>query len=246
MTTHLGTLSLRRLLAGEHDEAHAAHLAGCAQCQATLEGFKAEQAQFEAKVPFERFAAQVQARARQPVRALNRRVEGQVAFALAATVLLLVGTQRLWQQASSTSRLKGGAGVELVVAGPGGTQRVAAEGAPEALVRGERVRIGVLPAGWHFVLVVSVDAQGAVTPIYADGTHSLPLSGESPQFLPDSLEFTGQGLEHVVVLLSDRALDVDVVGHALREQFAAVHGELTQLTTLEVPGEQFHRTFLKP
>jgi hypothetical protein len=159
-------------------------------------------------------------------------------------VVLLVGSQRLLQPPSS--RLKGGAGVEVVVAGPAGTQRVAAEAAPEALVRGERVRIGVVPAAWHFVLVVSVDAQGAVTPVYAEGTHSLPLSGESPQFLPDSLEFTGQGLEHVVVLLSDRALDVDVVGHALREQFAAVHGELSRISALDVPGEQFHRTFLKP
>ncbi len=244
MTTHPGALSLRRLLAGEPDEAHAAHLAGCAQCQAAIEQFKAEQTQFEAKVPFERFAAQVEARARPAARPVDRRAERRVALALAATLVVLVGAQRLWP--APTTRLKGGAGVELVVAGPAGTQRLAAEGAPEALVRGERVRIGVVPAGWHFVLVVSVDAQGAVTPIYAEGTHSLPLSGESPQFLPDSMEFTGQGLEHVVVLLSDRALDVDVVGHALRERFAAVHGELNRITTLEVPGEQFHRTFLKP
>jgi hypothetical protein len=72
------------------------------------------------------------------------------------------------------------------------------------------------------------------------------LSGQSPEFLPDSFEFTGAGLEHVVVVLTDRALDADVVGSSLRRQFTQAKGDLTKLDGLDLPGEQFHRTFLKP
>ena len=46
----------------------------------------------------------------------------------------------------------------------------------------------------HFALVVSIDAQGEVTPVYAAGDRSLGLTSGSPQFLPESLAFTGQGL----------------------------------------------------
>ncbi len=250
---HPGSLALRRLLAGDADALTKAHAASCEVCRGALDAFKAEQIAFEREVPFDRFAAAVERKATQqragaaaPRRWWSDNV--RLAVGLAACFVAVVVAQRV-VPGTPLARTKGAADVELVVAaGPAGTQRVASPDprAPEVLTHGERVRVGVTPAAWHFVLVISIDATGAVTPIYADGARSLPLSGTSPEFLPDSLEFTGSGLEHVVVLLSDRALDVDVVGHSLREQFAAANGDLTTIGALAVPGEQFHRTFQKP
>jgi hypothetical protein len=248
--THPGLMALRRSLAGEQlDEATTAHVGTCAECKARLESLRVEQRQFEAAVPFERFAQGVERATRKAPSAQPRRFSTAV-VAVAASVLAVVGGARLLGAGEANhSRLKGGAGVELVVsAGPNGAQRVASEDplVPEPLARGERLRVGVTPAAWHFALVLSVDACGTVTPIYASGEHSLPLSGASPEFLPDSLEFTGQGLEHVVVLLSDRALDVDVVAHELRRRYTEANGDLTKLAPLDVSAEQFHRTVLKP
>lgn len=254
MTTspHPGAMALRRVLAQEAVEAATAeHVETCAACKARLDQFRAEQRAFEAAVPFERFSAGVEKAQQHLARAEPARRWGnlQTVLALAAAVAVLAGGERWLHQPTSvgTNHLKGGAGVELVVStGPNGAQRVATESAPEALGPGERVRIGVTPAAWHFVMVVSIDSMGTVTPVYAASGKSLPLSGQSPEFLPDSLEFTGAGLEHVVVVLSDRALDADVVGSELRRQFTQAKGDLTKLEGLDLPGEQFHRTFLKP
>jgi hypothetical protein len=95
--------------------------------------------------------------------------------------------------------------------------------------------------------VVSVDQRGAVTPVYEASGHSLALARTSDtQYLPDSLEFTGQGLERVIIVLSEAPLSLNEVTAAARSRYEAVHGDLTQLAPLDVKGEQFHRTFLKP
>lgn len=252
MTTtelHPSLTALRRAFALEKLEpADQAHLETCAACRARLDELRAEQRRFEEAVPFERFAAGVE-RAARDARPAQRpaRLNLRATLALAAGLALLVGSQRLAQPPQPANHLKGGAGVELVVStGSNGAQRVATLLGPEALAPGERVRVGVSPAGFRYVVVLSIDAGGTVTPVYAAAGHSLPLSGRTPEFLPDSLEFTGAGLEHVVVVLSERPLDVDVVATALRRQFAEANGDLTKLDGLAVPGEQFHRTFLKP
>lgn len=247
-TPHPGLLTLRRALIDEPlDEPTSRHLTACDACAERLATLRAEQRRFEAEVPFERFAEGVERAARRlptrrassPFRALS---------ALAAGLVAVVGTG-LWVRAPSTPvRLKGGADVQLIIsAGADRGQRVASADplVPEPLARTERVRLGVTPASWRFVLVLSVDANGEVTPVYASGTHSLALGGASPEFLPDSLEFTGQGLEHLVIVFSDRALEVDVVADQLRRRYREAGGDVTKLGPLDVPGEQFHRTFLK-
>lgn len=251
MTTasHLGSLTLRRAFAGEQlDETAQQHLAACPECRTRLDGLKTEQQQFEAAIPFERFAEGVE-RAAQRAHTPPRRTRWTPALVALAAVLVAFVTVRLSATSQGTTHLKGGANIELVVsAGPNGPQRVASENPsiPEPLATAERVRIGVTPSSWHFALVLSIDATGTVTPVYSAGNRSLPLTGASPEFLPDSLEFTGQGLEHVVVILSDRALETDVVAHELRRAFNDAHQDLTRIDHLDVPGEQFHRTFLKP
>jgi hypothetical protein len=53
-------------------------------------------------------------------------------------------------------------------------------------------------------------------------------------------------MEHVVILLSASPLTLDQVATPLRLAFQDARGDLTKLGSLPLPGEQFHRTFLKP
>jgi hypothetical protein len=252
--SHPSELKLRALFAGEAvDESVKAHLGECPDCVQRLAGLRDEQARFEAEIPFERFAAGVERAARTPRTTPRRWLRSpnvRFALAIAASLVALVATQRLVTTPESPTRLKGGADVELVVAGVnGGVQRLASvdPSTPEALAPGERVRVGLKAGPWAYGVVVSVDETGAVTPIYDERGKSLPLAkAHETQFLPDSLEFTGRGLERVIVVLSDAPLSLEEVTAAARARYEAAHGDLTHLAPLDVKGEQFHRTFLKP
>lgn len=245
---HPGALQLQRAALGEAvPPSLQAHLAGCPDCQARAEAVLARQHSFEREIGFERFAAGVERAARERGRPPAARP--RLAWAGAAVVALAAGLVVLVARPADPGpgvRLKGGAAVEVVVAeGPTGTQRVVAGAGPEPLGESDRVRIGIVPGDWHFALVLSIDERGEVTPVYAAGDRSLGLTGESPQFLPESLAFTGQGLERLVVVLSDRALEVDRVAFELRRRYQEAGGDLARLRPLDLPGEQFHRTFLR-
>ncbi len=249
--SHPGALTLRHLHAREAVPAGVAqHVEACAECRARLEAFAREQREFEAEVPFERFAAGVERAARTPRSETPPPAARWVRplFALASTVLVAVGVTVASREAGGGNRLKGGAGVEVVVAGAGGQRAASSDAAtPEALSAGERVRVGVTPGPWTQVLVLSVDEQGAVSPVYERDGRSIPLTGGGAvAWLPDSLEFTGKGLERLVVLLADEPLTVDVASARVHDALLRAGGDVTRLPRIDVPGEQFHRSFLKP
>jgi hypothetical protein len=254
MTTtprHPGALALQRLAVGETaGVGDREHVAGCADCQAAGARFHEQQRTFEREVSFERFAAGVGRATREQAR---RPASTGRTWVVAAVCGALAGGLALWVAgggpigAVPSNRIKGAAALEVVVAeAPGGLQRLAAGGAgAEPLGPEDRVRLGIVPGSWRFALVLSIDEAGAVTPVHAEAGRSLPLSGASPQRLPGSLAFTGQGLERLVVVLSDRPLALDDVVTALRRRFEEAHGDLDRLAPLDVPGEQFQRTFRK-
>jgi len=249
---HPGVMTLRRLQSGEAvgDEV-TQHTQACEVCRASLASFVAEQQQFEQDISFDRFAAGVERAARQASTPVVRRQWPQVLMALAAGLTLIVGAQVVLSQvepAGTTNRVKGGAAVSVVVAG-GGPQRTASEnaGVPEALAAGERVRIGITPEGWKYALVASIDDGGEITPIYVDNGRSLAIGAtKDTVWLPESLEFTGTGLEHVIVILSATPLTLDQIAAPLQLAYKDARGDLTKLGSLPLPGQQFHRTFLKP
>ncbi|MBL8938280.1 MAG: ACP synthase, partial [Archangium sp.] len=140
------------------------------------------------------------------------------------------------------------ASVQVVVAGQGPQRDASAKSdVAEALAPGERVRIGLTPDAWKYALVVSIDEAGEITPIYVDNGRSLAIgASKEVVWLPESLEFTGKGLEHVVILLSASPITLDQLAGPLRLAFQDARGDLTKLGSLPLPGEQFHRTFLKP
>ncbi|MBX7112719.1 MAG: DUF4384 domain-containing protein [Myxococcaceae bacterium] len=253
--SHLRELSLRQLFASEEVLAvERQHLEQCGECRARLENLREEQRQFEAEFSFERFAGGVDRAVREqkrPRSSPNTWLRWSVALA-ASLVLVVIGARGGLFETSDggPNRIKSGAEVEVVVRGVGaGLQRTVAAGlaAPEPLAEGEQVRIGYRTGDFRYVAALSIDAYGAVTMIYPEaGQSALAKGGDALVYLPDSLEFTGHGLERVFVVLSSEPLPLDVLSRAAQEAYRAAGNDLSRLSLLAVPGEQFQRTFLKP
>jgi hypothetical protein len=257
LSEHPSEWTLRRLYAGElqADEAlrTRTHAAGCEQCGAVLRKAEETQRQFEAEISFERFEegvrrAEEKARKQERARAsASQRWMGPM-VALAATVLLVVAVRPLLETNPVPGvRTKGGAAAELRIGGGEGSQRMARTDALEPLAPGERVRIGYTPDARSYVLALSVDEAGEVTPLYPEAGQSLPVEpGEGTRWLPDSIEFTGTGAERVVVLLSDAPVMVEDATAAARQAFEAGGKELSQMPSLNMDGDQTHWMLLKP
>jgi hypothetical protein len=251
-TGHPREIELRRVFAGESVPGAASHLGECAVCKAKLKGFEEEQRKFEAEIPFERFAAGVERATRQPrATPAPRRQVMRVAMAIAAGVVVLAGALVLKGGDPDTNRLKGGTGVDVIIASPAnGPQRLASQDpqVPEALAPGEWLRIGFRSGGYRYLTAVSIDESGEVTALYPERGPSLRVrtAGGTEYLGNDKLAFTGQGLERVVVVMTKEPLDVEDVKRAAKARYDEARGNLSQLGTLDLPGEQFHRTFLKP
>jgi hypothetical protein len=210
------------------------------------------QRQFEAEVPFERFAQGVERAAekaekqRKLSQESSRRWVGPL-VAMAATVLVVVAVRPLLAEAPVPgTRTKGGATAELRVGGED-AQRVAPTDVPEALAPGEHVRLGYTPDTRKYVLALSVDAAGEVTPLYPESGQSLPVAaGAGTHWLPGSLEFTGAGAERVVLVLTDTPVTVEDASAAARKAFEAGGRDVAKMPALDVAGEQTHWMLLKP
>ncbi|MBI3181205.1 MAG: DUF4384 domain-containing protein [Myxococcales bacterium] len=249
---HLGELGLRRLFAGELPQEDADQARSCTHCRSRLRGIEEEQRRFESELPFERFAAGVERAARSPRPAPKPQRRWLYPFtAMAASCLLAVGSHALIDRLGHNgNRIKGSGGpeVDLVVSGAKGEpQRHVSAAAPEALSKGDRVRIGYRAGDLRYVAAVSVDEQGEVTALYPQAGPSLEVSSaEGMQYLPQSIEFTGHGAERVIVVLSPEPLEVEAVTRAAKEAFTRA-GRVETMDTVELPGtEQFHRVVLKP
>ncbi len=248
MTSHATELSLRKLFAGEAVAPDLkAHSESCDVCRAKLKTIEDEQKKFESAIPFERFAAGVERASRNPreVAAPPRRSWVGYAVALAASVLIIAAVPLVMRGdgGGGGNRLKG-SGVELTVGGTNGApQRKATSNVAEALAPGERVLIGYSAGANRYLVAVSIDERGEVAAIPESG-QSMPISAAG--HLPDAIEFTGRGMEHVVVVLTREPLPVEEVRRALKIRYDEARGNLSQLGQLDVPGEQFHYTFLKP
>src|SRR5262249_42260213 len=203
--------------------------------------------QFEREISFDRFAAGVQ---RAVKSAEPRRVRWALpAIGMAAAVLVAIVTAPFVMRApGASSRRKGSAEAVLRIAGKDGSaQRAASAQGAEPLSSGERVRIGYQAGRHSYLVAISVDSAGILTPLYEEKGRSVKVgSGDQMRYLPGSLEFTGPGLERVIVILSDEPLELARVKQAAEIAYRAVDGDLGRLTKLDVPGQQFHRLVLQP
>jgi hypothetical protein len=253
---HVGELALRRFRAGEALP-EVAHIGACADCRSRVKALDDEQRRFEQEISFDRFAAGVErasrtaeAPARKAPRAASTWRFALPTLAVAAGVALFVGLTGPRGTGPYTGIKGGGAAITVrVSAGDTGPQRSAAESAPEALARGERVRIGYQPGGHRYLLSLSIDQRGEVTPLYPEAGRSVPVGkavGSGPRYLPDSIEFTDAGTERLFVILSDEPIDVEAARRAAKAAYERAKGDILRMDKLELPGEQFQRTFLKP
>jgi Domain of unknown function (DUF4384) len=261
---HIHDLALRRFWAGDlggpERPGIEAHATVCARCRVRLKEFADEQRRFEQEISFDRFAAGVERAARTP-RRIPARSNPTARWAFpalslaAALALTITFAPRLRPGGESnrgeSNRIKGGGGgITVQIAAPGaGPQRAAAIDAPETLSPGERIRIGYQPGRHRYLTSLSIDEQGDVTALYPEAGHSLAVGKAAPaatRYLPDSVEFTGEGRERLIVVLSDQPLDVDAVKKAARAAYQKAGGDLARLSPLDLPGEQFQRTFVKP
>ena len=248
---HIGDLMLRRRRAGEalgpDGPAIEAHAASCAVCRARARALDDEQRRFEQEISFDRFAAGVERAARGAQRRhrawIPRLWMAAPLVAMAATFAVLVTFKP-----HEGIRTKGGAGMTVRVAGPGGQRDARVEGA-ERLAPGERLRVGYQPEGHRYILSLSIDDRGSVTPLYPERGASLAVPDGAPsatRYLSDALELTGAGLERIVVVLSDKRIDVDAATRAARAAFDKAGGDISRMPRLGLPGEEFSRTFAKP
>ena len=254
---HIGELTLRRRRAGEalgpEGPAIDAHATSCADCRARIRALDEEQRRFEQEISFDRFAAGVERAERSASKAKTRRpIRASVwvapMLAMAACLVAMVTFVPRPVIEKPTTRSKDGSGIIVRVAGTDG-QRTADGAAIEALARGERLRIGYQPGSHRYLLSLSIDDRGEVTPLYPERGPSLQVpdgSETATRFLPDSLELTGKGTERIVVVLSDQPIDVEVARRAARAAYQRAGGDVTRLPKLDLPGEQFVRTFAKP
>jgi anti-sigma factor RsiW len=266
MSAHESNWTLRRLHAGELPAPEAArvqaHVGACEACAGTLQAVVKEQAEFEAQVSFERFEAGVeQARARQVRAADGAGAQARWVrplMAVAATVLVVVLARPLLESrggdvtalpAVGGNRIKGGATAELRIGGGSGPQRVVDVGTPEALRPDEAVRLAYTAEGYRYVAVISVDAQGEVSPLYpeeANGESLAVAPGAGKHWLPDSVGFTGTGVERVVLVLTEAPLSMPALSAAAKKAFTAADGDVTRMGALDVAGSQMQWVLLKP
>jgi hypothetical protein len=251
---HIGELRLRRFRLGElgtteHEEI-SRHAAECGPCRARLRGLDDEQRHFEREISFERFAGGVE-RARRVPRVQPRRAwtMGALGFAAAAALMIFArptAGPHDWNRAKGPSTL-----ATAHIAAAGGAQRAVAAGGSDSLHPGERVRFGYRAGAPAHLVAVSIDDAGTVTPLYPERGAALPVQpGREVSYLPDSLEFTGQGRERVFLFLTERPLGVSEITDAARAAHARAHGDLAALGAVPVEGrgkvEQFTWLFKKP
>lgn len=214
MTTSLGgpgvacsSMTLRRLAAGELPPATAAraaaHLTGCARCQATARAQEEERRALAAELPFEAFAAGVAERLATGAAPADRRPAWRrvAPLALAAAVALGVAVPLVGRLAGERAgllpdpgtRLKGGAGATLHVRS-GGEVRALAPGEP--VPAGGALRLALAPAGRRYAAVALLDEDGP----------ALVLTGPAAEALSPAFEWTGRrGV--LVVVFDDAAVD---------------------------------------
>ena len=254
---HIGELTLRRRRAGEalglDAEAIEAHATSCADCRARIRALDDEQRRFEQEISFDRFAAGVERAARGAAKPKVRRPMLSawlmpMMAAAACLVSMVTFLPRPIIEKPAVNRSKGGAGITVRVAGVDG-QRNARVDSNEPLARGERLRIGYQPGGHRYLIALTIDERGVVQALSPEQGQSLALpeaSESATRYLPGSWELEGGGAERIIVVLSDQSIDVETAKRAARAAYAKANGNLARMPSLDLPGEQFVRTFAKP
>jgi len=235
---HIGELTLRRLRAGELDDAQAsalqARIATDARLQRVMASLEEEEAAFQSEISLERFTGGVERAARSRPKRTGRRgvwmAISTMGLAAAAGLALFVMPSQ-----HTANRMKGSAEILVVrIAPKAGLQREAS--ASETLAAGDALRLGyscnlsLSPEGCkgtRYLVAASIDDAGAVSPIYPEIGQGIAIEASNElRYLPDSFSFTGTGRERLVVVLADEPITADAVRAQLQAAFSTAAGNL--------------------
>jgi hypothetical protein len=249
---HLGELTLRRLLAGEFSVERAAqideHVSSCSLCRTKLRGITEERRSFQREIPFERFAGGVERARRVPRPKPPSMWSVGFAGVLAAAAIAVFFVR---VPGHSRNAIKG-ASVEAtarIASVAGSAQRIAPPGSHEILEKGDRVRLGYRTVDPRFLAALSVDEHGEVTSLYPEAGTALSVAAtEETVYLPDSIEFTGDGREKVFLFLARNSFDLQAARQAVSDGFQAGKGNLAAIPNPAFTGGQdvFSWSFKKP
>ena len=89
---------------------------------------------------------------------------------------------------------------------------------------------------------MSVRSEGARDPFH----HRIDLTILGVEERQDSVGLTGRGKGRLVVLMTDAPVGRDAIRRATAAACRKAGSDLAKLPPLGLPGEEFHRTFLKP
>ena len=236
---HIGELTLRRLRAGEFDDARTnelrARIATEPRLQQLLASLEEEETAFQTEISLERFAGGVERAARTQPRHTKRRTVWMVAvstigLAAAAGLALFVMPAQQGQ-----NRLKGSAENLVVrIAPKAGLQREASThenlGTGDSLRLGYSCNLGVAPEGCkgtRYLVAASIDDAGTVSTIYPEIGQGIAIEASNDvRYLPDSFSFTGTGRERLVVVLAEEPITADAVRASLQAAFSTAAGNL--------------------
>jgi hypothetical protein len=244
----VSSLTLRRLAAGElsaeEERGVRRHLSACERCERALGEMEREAAAFRRELPFAHFERSVRARGRSRQRPTWARPIAAAAAAALALGLLAGPLESALAPRGQGTRLKSGGAVDVYAGGIGAAPRTVQSG--EALAPGERIRVGYHAADGRYLLVLSIDESGEVTPLYPEAGRSLKAEpGKQVRMLPDSVELTGRGWERLIALVSEKPLEVEAVRAQACAEFQRARS-LQAMTPLPVDAEEFSYLLKKP
>lgn len=219
--------TLRRLDAGELPDPERtgvqAHVDACDRCQSVLRDFAGDLAAARIALPFVALEARLERRPR-----LAGRLWSKLAMAIALPVAALAGVMLMVRAPESDVRVKGAA-LEYAVKTADGA-RDGKDG--EALHPGDVIRLRYDASNRPWVLIVGVDADGAVFPYLSDGDRSAPAAAVKA-FAPGAVALDDDPRpERIFALFSSEPIGVDELKPAARDALKAVGGRVEALRTL--------------
>ena len=219
---HLSADVLDRLVLGALPEADRtgaeSHLSGCTRCSGDLATLRAD---------MQHFTQFVMPRTQEPVRArleqgrswnLGRMLAPAFGLLAAGTLAIVIVNPRVTgtRPPARYEGVKGGP-ILSVYALAQGAQQPAELPKKGQLAAGDKIRFVAEPSGYEYLLIASIDGQGAVEAYYPpQGKRSAPLE-PGKQALPGAIELdAAPGTERIYAFFSHAPLDLSSVADGLK------------------------------
>jgi hypothetical protein len=234
-------------LSGETKSKLEAHLGGCEHCRARVLELEQEEAYFHANIDVAAESVRVVEQLNAPKKPGPWRLPAWISVPAAALALVIVVLVAQPKEEENGTRLKGAstpraAHVELqmYVKDAAGI-RAAADGA--RLREGDAIQFRYDAGGRDYLMVLSVDAGGTISPLYPDAERaSIKVSPHGRHVLEGSIILDQtRGPERIFAFFSAAPLTFEEVKRELKEELAK-ESDVTRLQAVELEREDVAET----